>query len=564
MDVCFNAASPSADVTVPTAGEDSSLSGTTERLERPPRRQQRQQQQRTNYGSNGQMGSNNTDQADGAVLTVPSVVIRDSSSRPSRLSGGGGGGGADGDGDPGPSQREIEEEQGLKYGAQHVIKLFVPVSLCMLVVVATINSISFYNSTDVYLLYTPFHELSPEPSVKLWNALANSLILMSVVVLMTILLIVLYKKRCYRIIHGWLILSSFMLLFIFTYLYLEELLRAYNIPMDYPTAVFIMWNFGVAGMISIHWLGPLRLQQGYLIFVAALMALVFIKYLPEWTAWAVLAAISIWDLIAVLSPRGPLRILVETAQERNEQIFPALIYSSTVIYTFMGTQYTPQQSLPTATSSPSSTNSTTTTRVTQNSLASPDPTTGASSSSRSGSGSGSGNTRSNNEHQQENQSAAEGMPLVTFKSNLHGNEAAGFTQEWSANLSDRVARRQIEVQSTQSGNGGRSNEYRTVPAPNQPQMEAQEERGIKLGLGDFIFYSVLVGKASSYGDWTTTIACFVAILIGLCLTLLLLAIWRKALPALPISITFGLIFCFATSAVVKPFMENLSAKQVFI
>lgn len=99
--------------------------------------------------------------------------------------------------------------------------------------------------------------------------------------------------------------------------------------------------------------------------------------------------------------------------------------------------------------------------------------------------------------------------------------------------------------------------FEDLRGQNKEKGDEKEGRGsIRLGLGDFIFYSILVSKAALY-SFTTFSACVAAILLGLALTLGILAYHGKALPALPISIFLGVTFYFITRYSVQPWYVDL-------
>lgn len=278
------------------------------------------------------------------------------------------------------------------------------------------------------------------------------------------------------------------------------------------------------GVLSVFSGGiPIILRQAYMVSLGIIVATWFTK-LPEWTTWALLVALAVYDLVAVLAPGGPLKLLVELASSRDDEL-PALVYEARPIVS---------------------------------------RSRGSNLGLLVGGVSDSGSVELQAVNEGENHrttNEGESSPLVSHSRERHSCSSESSEHSTVVVTSDRVQNREPEIVVDEEMSPlvevmGLGNEREQQTRRDNVELrggDSGSDRGIKLGLGDFVFYSVLVGRAAMY-DLMTVYACYLAIISGLGCTLILLSVCHRALPALPISIALGVVFYFLTRLLMEPFV----------
>ncbi|MQM01028.1 hypothetical protein Taro_033769 [Colocasia esculenta] len=406
-------------------------------------------------------------------------------------------------GSPSPPPPSILDTLG-----EEIVRIVAPVSACMLLVVL-LTAVLSPSSGGPSSILTDIVSDSTDSSSSSWveqlgAALLNSLRFVVLITALTFLLLLLFYLRCTAFLRYYMAFSSTLVLALMGGGLFVLLLHRFDVPLDCFTFLVLLFNFAIVGAVAVLGAVPIAVTQGYLVLIGVLVAYWF-TMLPEWTTWALLMAMALYDLAAVLLPVGPLRLLVELAISRDEEI-PALVYEARPVV----------------------------------------------------------------EHH-------EGAPTAPPRRRLW-REVRGSSPNSASNLnayasvateSQGEEARLVTVEEGRAGETLAS--ALSVPLLEQQLQRAREDDddgiglgtsgAIKLGLGDFIFYSVLVGRAAMY-DFMTAYACYLAIIAGLGITLLLLAVYRKALPALPVSIAFGLVFYFLTRLLLEVFVVQCSLNLV--
>ncbi|OQS06415.1 presenilin [Thraustotheca clavata] len=423
-----------------------------------------------------------------------------------------------------PQRRPIEEDteidvDDLLHSLGSFRAVLLPVTLTML-----LSSLASVVLTDpetadqiarAYLVYLP-EEGESEGSL-IEHAFVNAFAIVGVFIVATFTIVICYKFKFTNFLVGYMFFSSAILLGVLGGHLAIVLLQQLHVAVDIISYTGIMYNFAIVGVLSIFYQKglPMSVTQSYLVAVSIIMAWQLSKF-PEWTTWALVIVLAFYDLCAVLTPCGPLKCLVNLIQSEGRPL-PGLLYEAEVQTNFhSGPNYyqhggpLPQQASDVCTFT----------------------------------------RRRSKPSDDEDEAGDQREPLLVQTTARHSvrDRLHEFYSVYNPSALNRIDTI-VEMYEGREKDLWRDLELKYCPP------EEEDDNTIKLGLGDFVFYSVLVSRAALY-DVSAMWACTVAILMGLGGTLFLLGIHKKALPALPISILFGVAIYFWMRFVLIDFMNT--------
>lgn len=427
-------------------------------------------------------------------------------------------------------------------------------------------------------------------------SLGNAFIMVSVICMMTFVIVFLYKFKCMKCLIGYMVLSSATLLGVLGGSMFEVAIEIYQIPIDVLSFYIAMYNFAVVGIISIFWTKgvPPYVTQGYLVATSVILAWQ-LAHFDAWTTWTLLVMLALYDLCAVLTPCGPLRALVNLMSEEDSPDMPGLLYEA---------ELPPEAHRPGVPSQAPPSRNRSDLVAQPGNVVSPAEANDEIALNRSSIDEGtSGDADDNNEVANEMDDLTAEVPLAiarvynlplvgVFDFSRRSDGGVSPTPLLAGDMPDDPTPSQLKSIVTvrlppQGGRIerlGRGKTYlerdrfgtpkRTLWVDRQGKVFADEcdedeeedrksKNTIRLGLGDFIFYSVLVGKAAQY-SFATFASCMLVILAGLGGTLILLAVYHHALPALPISIFLGVIFYIFTRLLIEPWIEAIMSQPYYV
>mmetsp|Transcript_17555 Transcript_17555/g.25940 ORF Transcript_17555/g.25940 Transcript_17555/m.25940 type:complete len:662 (-) Transcript_17555:228-2213(-) len=517
-----------------------------------------------------------------------------------------------------------------------------PVSITMILTALSVHYINTpatkaageQQLAQTYQVFTISEDTSAMASLGL--GLANSLIIVCVIGGMTFLLVILYKYRCMKVLGGYMVIASTVLLGFLGGQMWNVAIYKYQWMVDQLSYYVTMYNFAVVGTVAIFYQRgiPQCINQAYLVFTSVIVAWQ-LSYFNDWMAWALLVMLALYDLFAVLTPCGPLKALVKLMSKDDAPAMPGLLYEARLPDNATRPGQASRRNNNVAFDAAATTTNNRSGRSRGRNDANASPTSVAdgirerstdsvtiegaapqqseavkskSSSQQvqvtiaqreSTSTSSVANTHMTSEEAVRTSMSTSSqsrtaiiplaiarvykLPLVIHNSALHtitSLDTSSPTSYLQQQFSPQELQRNVEVKFPRGGGRieatsnddedeiryvvyNKDGELRRTLVVNESgkvlevvksAAKSVGDNNIKLGLGDFIFYSVLVSKAAE-NSFAAFVACFISILMGLGGTLVLLAVYHKALPALPISIFLAVVFFVLTIYCMSPWIE---------